>query len=197
MPVRKIVIAAVLGGLAMFIWGAISHMTLPLYNSALQKFANEDAVTQAIIANAPVSGTYFLPNLPTLLAGASEEQKRAADKAMEERSEKGPQMFAFIRVGPFGSFGTHLLGEFLSDVVAVLLVSWLFLRLGLSSMRNRLTAAIAIGFTIILSETMSQWIWYSSGFAFTLAETVDQVIGWLAAGFVIAKVLPRAEQKMA
>ncbi len=195
MPTTKLVLAATLGGVAMFVWGAISHMVIPLYDGALQKFASEDAVRQAIVANAATSGTYFLPNFPSLPPEASAEEKRAAREAAEAHMESGPHVFAFIRVGPFGSFVAHLFGELLADIAAVLLMSWLFLKLGIASMRNRMTAVVALGFTIILSETMSQWIWYSAGFAFTLAETIDQVVGWLAAGFVIAKVLPGSGQK--
>ena len=193
MPATKLIPAAVLGGLAMFIWGGLTHMALPIYNGALQKFTNDDAVTQAILANASTSGTYFLPYESSIPAGTSEEEKLDAQKAFEERAQRGPQMFAFIRIGEFGSFPAKLLGELLSDILAVSLLGWLGLRLGVSSMNNRLIAATAIGLIVILSDTMSQWNWYSAGFAFTLAETVDQVGGWFVAGLVMAKILPASQ----
>lgn len=190
MQLHKLLLSAVLGGLAMFLWGAISHMVLPIYNSTLQSFTNEDAVTQSILANAPSSGTYFLPNIPSLPPGASEAEKEAAQRAMEARAEKGPQMFAFIRVGEFGSFGGKLLGELVADIIGVLILGWLFLRMGVTTMTNRLITATAVGFIIIFSGTMSHWIWYNSGFGYTLAETIDQVVGWFVAGLVVAKILP-------
>ena len=190
---NKLILAAVLGGFAMFVWGGLTHMALPIYNGALQQFTNEDAVTQAILANAPTSVTYFLPYEISSPAGASEEQKGAAAKKMEERMLKGPQVFAFIRVGEFGSFPAKLLVELVTDIVAVFLLGWLGVRLGVTSTRDRMISVIVVGLLVVLSDTMSQWNWYSAGFAFTLAETIDRVGGWLAAGLVMAKMMPKPQ----
>src|ERR1041385_6635 len=196
MHTGKRVLAAILGGLAMFIWGAVSHMALPLYNGSLQKFTDQDAVLQVISANAQKSGTYFLPNIPDLAATASNEEKEAAEKAMMEKSEHGPSMFAFVRVGELGSWTPLLIVEYVSNALAVLVLAWLLLKTGVTKFGDRVTAAVCVGVLVILSETVSQANWYSAGMGFTIAETVDQVVGWFAAGLVMAKILPKAQMQI-
>lgn len=190
MSASKIILAAVLGGIAMFVWGTVDHEVLPLYNNTLQKFTNEDAVTQAIVSGAQVSGTYFMPYIVNLPPGATEAEKKAAEQANEQRSQKGPQVFAFVRVGDFGSFGVHLLGELLKDIVATFIFVWLLVGAGVSSMRNRIVFGIALGLVVVFTETMSHWIWYDAGFLYTLTATIDQVGGFVVAGLVIARILP-------
>lgn len=194
MSASKIIFAAVLGGIAMFVWGAVDHEVLPLYNTTLQKFTNEEAVTQAIASGAPASGTYFIPYIVNLPPGASETEKKATEQAMEERSQKGPQMFAFVRVGDFGSFGVHLLGELLKDIVATFIFVWLLVSASVLSMRNRILFGVALGLVVVFSETMSHWIWYDAGFLYTLTVAIDQVGSFVVAGLVISKILPTVKE---
>lgn len=190
MPKGKLIIAAVLGGLAMFIWSAISHSVIPLYNSALQKFINEDAVVQAIQENAPNCGTYYLPNYPNLHPNATEEEKTAGNQKMEKRMKTGPMMFAFIRLGGMNSIAFSLVGELIANIAAVFFFVLILSAIPTLTLSKRILISIGIGFIIIFSDTISQSIWYSSGLKFTLAETIDQVIGWLVAGLVAGKILP-------
>ncbi len=177
MPTGKLLLAAILGGLAMFIWGAVSHMMLPTYNGALQKFTHEDAVTQAIIANAPTSGTYFLPNVQSVPLEASKEEKKVAEDAVMEKSMKGPSVFAFVRVGEFGSWFPRLGGELAAGILAVLVLGWMRLRMGVTRYSDRVMASVCIGVLVILSMTMLHQNWYDAGWAFVIAE---QLIRWLA-----------------
>jgi len=66
---KQMILGTVLGGIVLFVWGAIAWMFIPWPGQPLRAFKNEDAVTQAIVANATQSGNYLLPNttVPTLL----------------------------------------------------------------------------------------------------------------------------------
>lgn len=197
MPVKKIAIATVLGGLTLFAWGAISQTLLPLYNGALHKFTNEDAVTQAIAANTPHSGTYFLPNYPDVPAGANAEQKKATDEKMEQAMASGPMVFAHVRVGAMGGMGTYLATELLTNIIAALFVTLLLSQTTNLSFRNRVMFAAGVALVMIFDGTASEWNWYSAGGDFFLAEAVDGIVGWSLAGVVIAKLLPASAQKTA
>ena len=48
---KKLFLGAMLGGLTLFVWGAISHMVLPTSEWVLHGFASEAAV--AITGNLP------------------------------------------------------------------------------------------------------------------------------------------------
>ncbi len=48
-----------------------------------------------------------------------------------------------------------------------------------------------LGLLAWLSISASHWIWYGFPTAFVGAELIDQVVGWLVTGLVIAKIVPR------
>jgi hypothetical protein len=58
---KKILLASVLGGIAMFIWGAVSHMVLGLGESSMKAMQNEDAVIAVMKENMKESGLYLFP----------------------------------------------------------------------------------------------------------------------------------------
>ena len=62
---KRIVIAALVGGLAMFIWGAVSHMATPLGEAGFKTMpaASEPAVIGALGANVPDDGLYMFPGI--------------------------------------------------------------------------------------------------------------------------------------
>jgi hypothetical protein len=90
---------AVLGGLAMLVWSAISWMAPPFHGSTLQKFTNEDALLQGVAAGAPRGGMYLLPSTA-------------------EKMAQGPGVLAASRVGPMGSMGLYMLRGLLIQMVA-------------------------------------------------------------------------------
>jgi len=45
---RRILVAGVLGGIAMFVWTSIAHMALPLGEAGIGETRNESAVLGAI-----------------------------------------------------------------------------------------------------------------------------------------------------
>src|SRR5688500_15766219 len=104
---KKLLLGAIIGGVILFLWGAVSHMLLPFATMGLQRFTNEEAIKQTVVANAPRSGVYFLPFMQE--EGLSEEQQNAAfEKAMQ-----GPVIFLAVRLGRARSFGSLLGIQFL------------------------------------------------------------------------------------
>ena len=126
MSIRKISFAAALGGLTLFVWGALSHSVLPLYNNSLNKFTDQDAVTQVIAANVPTSGTYFLPNYPDYTKATSDAERAAMKEKMEQQKMMtGPMVFAHVRAGAMGSIAPHLVTELITNIIAALFVALL------------------------------------------------------------------------
>src|SRR2546425_12118399 len=125
---KQLVLGSVLGAIVLFVWSAIAWMLIPWPGDPLRTFTNEDAVTQAISANAPRSGNYLLPNIPKRTPGMTDQQFAAAQKAMEDRITRGPIVFAAVRLEPFGSMGKALMIKFLGQFVLALLASLLLLQ---------------------------------------------------------------------
>ena len=78
----RLIIAAVLAGIVMFIWGALSHMVFGLGDAGVRAVPNEAAITTAMKANLSESGFYVLPGLD--MKSATEAEKTAWDTKYKE-----------------------------------------------------------------------------------------------------------------
>src|ERR1700730_14728884 len=107
---KQLALGSILGAIVLFVWGAIAWMLIPWPGTPLRPFKNEDAVTQAIVANASQSGNYLLPN-PDQKGLSSEQQQKAM-----ERMAKGPIVFAAVRLEPFDSMAKPLVIQFLTQL---------------------------------------------------------------------------------
>src|SRR2546423_10355233 len=136
---KQMILGSVLGGIVLFVWGAIAWMFIPWPGQPLRGFKNEDAVTQAIIANAPQSGNYLLPNADQ--KGLTAEQQQ---KAMEKMA-KGPIVFASVRLEPFNSMAKPLVSQFLTQLLVALLGTVLLLQTSGLSYKSRVIFLTVIG----------------------------------------------------
>lgn len=183
---KPLALGTLLGGLVLFLWGAIYHVALPFYTGSMQSFTNEEAVAQALAAGAPRPGTYALPHMP---AGASDEQRRS----VEQRSQRGPLVLAFVRPHGFGSMGPYLARQLAIDVAVALVATLIVLIARPQGFRNRVLLLVLVGLAIWLATSASQWNWYSSGAAFAMAELAEDLVGLTLVGLVVARVAaPRA-----
>ena len=76
MPVSKLLVASILGGIALFIWGGLSHMVLGLGEIGIKELPNEEPVLSALKTNIPESGFYFFPGMGRA-DGMTKEQQQA------------------------------------------------------------------------------------------------------------------------
>ena len=61
---KRILLAGLVGGLAMFLWAWIAHMVLPLGQTGISKIPNERALLQAMHASlGSASGLYLFPGM--------------------------------------------------------------------------------------------------------------------------------------
>ena len=105
---KQLVLGSVLGAIVLFVWSAIAWMLIPWPGEPLRTFTNEDAVAQAIKANAPRSGNYLLPNEPKRTAGMTNEQYQKMEQEAADRMSRGPVIFAAVRLEPIIFVGGHL-----------------------------------------------------------------------------------------
>jgi hypothetical protein len=180
----RIIIAAIVGGLVMFCWGAFSHMVLPFAEAGVRSAPNEAAVTAALETNLKEPGFYFVPGMANMSSPTAEEQAEWAAKY-----EKGPT--AIIVYHPTGEkpmsvaqFGKEL-G---SNILAALFVA-LILSFSSASFIRRIEIATLVGAAGWASISLSQWNWYRFPTPIVLAEGFDQIVGWLITGIVLAIIV--------
>ena len=184
---KSLLLGALLGGLTAFVWSFISYGVLLWHLNQYHSFQNEDDVSALVSSHAPKSGIYLLPLGPSQ-QGLNSEQKKAAVEIRTQKMQKGPLMFAAIRLAGFGSFPRVLLIQLLYQMFAALLLTWMLLQTtGLSYARRVAFLAIA-GLAASVIADLPYWNWYSFPAAYTFINLIDYTLTWLLAGLVIAKV---------
>jgi hypothetical protein len=183
---KQLALGSVLGAIVLFVWSAIAWMLIPWPGEPLRSFTNEDAVSQAITANAPRSGNYLLPNMPKRTPGMTDQQYAAAQKAMEDRMTRGPIVFTAVRLEPFSSMGLALVIQFLTQFVVALLATLLLLQTSGLSRSGRIAFVTAIGVIIFVGGHVDEWNWWSFSNAYMLMQFGALVIGWFLASLVIS-----------
>jgi hypothetical protein len=178
---RRTVLAGVLGGVAAFLWSSIWHMVLPLGEAGVGTLPNEQPVLEMLEREVPDAGLYLFPGIhPSASAETQEEWM--------ERYRSGPTgLLVYHPVGGEFSFPRHLVIELLSNVLGGLLAATILTLAPLTLAQGALLGG-GLGLFAWSSISSSYWNWYDFPTPFVLAEGSDQVIGWLIAGAVIAKV---------
>src|SRR3954453_10734896 len=86
---RRILLAGVLGGIALFIWEGLAHEALPLGEAGVRSVPNEAAFMAAVKENVKESGFYFFPGREDR-PGMTGDEKKKAMEAMMQKWKVGP-----------------------------------------------------------------------------------------------------------
>ncbi len=186
---KRVVIAGILGGVVIFLWGYLAHTVLGLGEVGLKELSNEQAVVGALRASTSEPGFYFFPGVG-MTTGASPEQMRAA----MQKTAGGP--YGIVIWHPSGAeyITPRRLGvQFGLNVVQALFAAILLsCATGLSSYVSRVGFVLLAGLLAALSTNIEYWNWYSFPSNYTLGYMATQIIGFLLAGFVVAGFVKRS-----
>jgi hypothetical protein len=187
--IGRFVLAVLAGGVTMFIWGAISHMTL-LKGAGFSYLANDDAVAAELSRSLPHDGLYFLPS-----ADFGGKATDAENAAFEARFRAGPTgLIVFHRSGSGPVTPRKLLKQFFSELLAAAIGGFVLLRFAAPYGLRVLTMGMVGAFGVFSISTI-YWNWYGFPDAFFVAQLVDKVVGWLVAGASMAALLPAADAR--
>src|SRR5205085_9298909 len=127
MSATRIILAGILGGIAMFIWSSIAHMALPLGKTGIKELPNQQAIFAALQAGlGDTGGLYLFPGLG-VGDNPTKEQASEAMKHINERMAANPSgVLVYHPTGtqPF-SFGKFLGIEFGTECLEALLAVFL------------------------------------------------------------------------
>ncbi|MGZ4985452.1 MAG: hypothetical protein ACXV8A_05125 [Chthoniobacterales bacterium] len=187
----RILLAGILGGVAMFFWSFIAHMVLPLGYVGISGMPNESAVTAAMKASIGDRAGFYI--FPAGGAGpdASKEEREAAMKSVAADYENQPTGILVYR--PAGArsfaFGKWLCREFIFEVVESLLAVYLLAQAGIASFAKRVLFVTIVGVVAAITTNMSYWNWYGFPKIYTMGYMTTQVVGFLCAGIVAALII--------
>ena len=190
----RVLVAALIGGIVMFIWGAAAHMALGLGSVGIRQPAGEDVVLGSLHQGLGTkAGVYILPSVdPARLSDP------AVTKAYSEKAKVSP--YAWVVYLPQGEdmmqMGPQLGRQWASDTLSALALAFV-MSLASFGLHKRLAIAAAVAAFAWLSSMVPYWNWYRFPLDFTLAALVEQLFGWLLAGAAIAWWLGRGERRPA
>jgi hypothetical protein len=188
----RVLIAGLLGGIAMYIWSTIAHVALPLGQVGFSQMPNEAAVLSAAQAsNGAKDGLYFFPWV----------------------DPKDPQMMqkmdAAMKANPSGLLLYHAPGhgvtdmaalmiiEFLKEVLQALIAAFLVSLAVVNTYWGRVGFVTLIGVVAAVTTNVSYWVWYGFPADFSLAAMFIELVDYIAAGLAIAWWLGRKSTRTA
>jgi hypothetical protein len=194
----KILLAGILGGVAMFIWTSIAHMVLPLGEAGIGEISNESAVLSAMQSNiGDQTGLYIFPGLGVGKNPARQEKSEAM-KHMDEKIAANPSgILMYHAPGRPFTLGKSLGIEFATELLEAILVVLLLAQTGIASFAGRVGFILVGGILAAIATNVSYWNWYGFPGVYTASYMLIQVIGFLCIGIVAALVLRKTSFRAA
>ena len=184
----RVILAAILGGIVMFGWGAVSHMVLNIDADVFKPIANEAALAAAMKEHIPADGMYFVPGMDMTKTPSDEEMAAFTAKYKEGPTacivyhQTGGDLMSPMQLGTqfAACLATGLLGAFILGLASV-------------GFARGVIISFMIGLAAWVSISIPYWNWYKFTGAFNRGEVIDQVVGWFFAGLVMAFILRRRD----
>ncbi|HET9838792.1 MAG TPA: hypothetical protein VFR84_11190 [Candidatus Angelobacter sp.] len=194
----KKLLAAVLGGIAFFLWSFVAHMLTGLAATGVQELPNEQAVVAAAKANIPSSGLYLFPGpgLPSS-ASNSERMKAMGSEAVQAKIKAGPTGLLVFHAGPGeGITPKRLIIELVTNIIQVLLAILLLGQTRIVNFVGRWRFITIAGFLAAISTNISYWNWFGFPGNYTMATIATIAVGFVFAGLVVAAIVKPVQEAL-
>jgi hypothetical protein len=185
---KRIILAGVLGAIAMFVWTAIAHMALPLGEAGIGEIPNDEAVLAALQTSAGnKTGLYILPGMG-LGPDATHAQRSAAMKDYEAKLAKNPS--GLLMYHPAGSrpmvMAKYLTIEFATELLQALLVVALLAQTRLVTFGGRVGFVTVAGILAAITTNVSYWNWWGFPTVYIASYMFIEIVGFFLVGLVAA-----------
>jgi hypothetical protein len=188
----KILLTGILGGIVMFIWTSVAHMSLPLGEAGIHEIPNESAVLSAMQSNiGDQTGLYIFPG-PGVGNNATRQEKNEAMRHMAEKMAANPSgILMYHAPGRPFTIGKWLGIEFGTELLEAILVVFLLAQTRIVSFAGRVGFVLAAGILAAVTTNISYWNWYGFPGVYTTSYMLIQMVGFLLVGVAAALILPK------
>src|SRR6267378_368362 len=184
---KRILLAAILGGLILFVWMFVAHEVLGLGEIGVREIPNEAVVLSAMRGAIPEAGFYIFPGFGLGPKPTSEQRNAAMPEYMKKYGQSPHGVLVYHPAsGPF-HFGRLLGREFALNVLQALLAALLVWCA--ASGRNygaRVGIVTIAGVLAAISTNIEYWNWYEFPGNYIAGYMTTQIVGFVLAGLVIA-----------
>jgi hypothetical protein len=164
----KSIIAALVGGLILFIWQFMSWGMLNLHSGEMLHTEHQDEILALLASNNVQEGDYFLPNAPN---GASGEENQAV---MQENIGK-PWATISYHKSLNNNMPMNMARSFLINFLAAFLLFWLLSKIPNIDFKTALLSSLAVGIIGYLINTYINSIWFEGD---TVMALIDAIVSW-------------------
>ena len=187
---KRVFLAAIVGGIAMFFWSYIAHDVLPLGEAGLKQMPNEAAGIAGL-----QTGTGDQRGLYLFGLGLSEKptvaEKQTAMKEMNDRFAKSPSgLLVYYPAGRQMNIGRLLGVEFATEFAEAFLVLFLLSQTVLAGFVQKFGFVFVAGILAAIATNISYWNWYGFPKHYIAAYMLIQVVGFAVVGLVAAPLVP-------
>lgn len=179
---KRVIFGAVAAGIVVFLWGAVSHMLLPIGNMGLKMLPDEQILSSELQAKISEPGVYIIPGFDP-----EAELSPEAEAEWQARYEEGPN--AFLVYQPKGRTvlsPVNFLWEILSSIFGAFLAAFIVYKSGAQRFWCRFGVVSFMGAFAWLTISIPYWNWYRFPWDFTFAQGIDEIVGWCFGALVIA-----------
>jgi hypothetical protein len=184
----RILLAGIIAGVVVFIWGALSHMVLGLGSTGIQQLPEEAEIVSVLRGAITKPGFYFFPGM------AEGEVSKEVERRWEQALRRGPRgVLIYHPEGAAPLSPRQLVTELLANIAAALLAAWMLAKAvaSLPGLGARIAFVGMLGLFASLVSDVPYWNWYGFPADFTRAAILDQVISWTLAGVVLGAMIRR------
>ncbi len=187
---KRVLLAAILGAIGMFVWMSLAHMVLPLGRIGFNEIPNEPAVLAAMRASlGDNSGMYIFPGLGVSKNATHAEVNDAMSHYQEKLNLNPSGLLIYHPAGAKALAPVQLITEFLTEFFEAFLCSLLLARAALGSYSKRVAFITTIGIVAVFATNVSYWNWYGFPSDYTIAAMFTQLVGFFVVGLIVGKVL--------
>ena len=182
----RVLVAGLVGGIVLFVWGAVSWMAIGWHNTSGGKLANESAVVDVLKDGDNGSGVYWLPG------HSREEMDEAAKETYAQAHRDGPVgVIVYHPEGrepmPAMTFVQGFVIDFFAAVIAALLLS--VAAGSIKGYLGRVAFVTALGLFVGVFADLTNWNFMFFPTDWTVVALIDHVVTWLLAGLAIAAIV--------
>jgi len=187
---KRVLLAGLLGGIAMFVWSSIAHIALPLGRTGIKDIPNEQAVLGGMQAQlGGTSGFYAFPGMGLGPNPTREEENAATQQYAEKLAANPSGILIYHPPGAKALQPSQLITEFLTEFAEALLLAWLLAQTSLATLASRMGFVTIAAVMAAISTNIPYWNWYGFPTSYTAAYVSIQFVGYMLAGLVAASVL--------
>jgi hypothetical protein len=187
---KRVLLAGVLGGIAMFVWSSIAHIALPLGKAGIKEIPNEEAVLSGMQAQlGTTSGFYAFPGMG-LGPNPTRQEENAAMQQYEQKLAANPSgILIYHPPGAKALTPGQLMTEFFTELAEALLLALLMAQTTLATFASRIGFVIMVALMAAITTNLPYWNWYGFPTSYTTAYMTIEFVDYLVAGLVVAAVL--------